>query len=206
MAINNYAEAWIDQYANQLPTINFVSGDYSSLRDSIRQYVVLQCPEEYNDWANSSEVGMFVNGLSYLGSIINYRVDLNAHDIFPSTTERRQSLLNFVKMLSYSPKRNIAALGIAKITSIRTSEPVYDSLGNSLQDIDINWNDSVNPNWQEQFLTILNNSLASTNPYGKPLKKMSKDGISVQLYELNNSFVGFFEYNIFEKHWRWESG
>lgn len=186
MAIINYAEEWIDQYANQLPTINFVSGDYTSLRESIRQYVTLQCPEDYNDWANSSEVGMFVNGLSYLGSIINYRVDLNAHDLFPSTTERRQSLLNFVKMLSYSPKRNIAALGIAKIVSIKTTESIYDSLGNSLQEIDINWNDVTNPNWQEQFLTILNASLSGNNPFGKPLKKITKNGVSTQTYELNN--------------------
>ena len=186
MSIKNYAEAWIDQYANQLPTVNFVAGDYTSLKESIRQYVTLQCPEDYNDWANSSECGIFVNGLSYLGSIINYRVDLNAHDIFPSTTERRQSLLNFVKILSYSPKRNIAALGIAKITSIRTTEGIYDSLGNSLQEIKINWNDSANPNWQEQFLTILNRALSSTNPFGKPLKKMSYNGISTQTYELNN--------------------
>lgn len=186
MAITNYAEAWIDQYANQLPTINFVSGDYTSIKESIRRYVSMQCPEDYNDWANSSEVGIFVNGLSYLGSIINYRVDLNAHDIFPSTTERRQSLLNFVKMLSYSPKRNIAALGIAKLVSIRTTESIYDSMGNSLQDIDIHWNDSTNVNWQEQFLTILNASFSSTNPFGKPLKKMAYNGITTQLYEINN--------------------
>lgn len=187
MAITNYAEAWIDQYANQLPTINFVSGDYSSLKESIRQYVVNQCPEDYNDWANSSEVGMFVNGLSYLGSIINYRVDLNAHDIFPSTTERRQSLLNFVKMLSYSPKRNIAALGIAKIVSVKTTETVYDSIGNSLKDLTINWNDAANQNWQEQFLTILNAVFSSTNPFGKPVKKATYDGITTQLYELNDT-------------------
>ena len=186
MAITNYAESWIDQYANQLPTVNFVSGDYSSLKESIRQYIVNQCPEDYNDWANSSEVGMFVNGLSYLGSIINYRVDLNAHDIFPSTTERRQSLLNFVKMLSYSPKRNIASLGIAKIVSVKTSESIYDSLGNSLKDLTINWNDAANQNWQEQFLTILNSVFSSTNPFGKPIKKTTNNGVTTQLYGLNN--------------------
>ena len=186
MAITNYAEAWIDQYANQLPTINFVSGDYKSLKESIRQYVVNQCPEDFNDWAESSEVSIFTNGLSYLGSIINYRVDLNAHDIFPSTTERRQSLLNFVKMLSYSPKRNIASLGIAKIVSVRTNESIYDSFGNSLKDITINWNDTANPNWQEQFLTILNASFSSTNPFGKPLKKINYNGITTQTYEINN--------------------
>ena len=54
MAITNYAESWLDQYTKQLPTVNFVSGDYTSLRECIRQYVTSQCPEDYNDWANSS--------------------------------------------------------------------------------------------------------------------------------------------------------
>ena len=152
MAITNYAESWLDQYTKQLPTVNFVSGDYTSLRECIRQYVTSQCPEDYNDWASSSEVGIFVNGLSYLGSVVNYRVDLNAHDIFPSTTERRQSLLNFAKMLSYSPKRNIGALGIAKLISIQTSQSVRDTAGNLLKDVPIVWNDASNKNWLEQFL------------------------------------------------------
>ena len=89
-------------------------------------------------------------------------------------------------MLSYSPKRNIAALGIAKVTSIRTNESIYDSLGNSLQDININWNDMANPNWQEQFLTIMNRALGSNNPFGKPLKKITYNGVTTQTYALNN--------------------
>lgn len=187
MAINNYTESWTDAYDKYKSVINFVAGDFDTLKDAIRRYIVLQNPENYNDWAESSEVGMFANGLSYLGETLHYRVDLNAHDIFPSTTERRQSLLNFAKMLSYSPKRNICALGIAKLTQIQTSQTVYDTSGNLLKDVPIVWNDSSNKNWLEQFLTVMNASFVSTNPYGKPLKKELVDGITTQVYELNNT-------------------
>ena len=187
MAITNYAQSWKDVYDQYKSVVNFVAGDFDSLKDVIRKYIILQNPENYNDWAESSEVGMFANGLAYLGESIHYRVDLNAHDIFPSTTERRQSLLNFVKMLSYSPKRNICANGIAKLNSISTTQSVYDTSGNLLKDTVITWNDSSNPDWLEQFLTVMNSGMVSNNPFGKPLKKEYVDGVTTQLYELNNT-------------------
>lgn len=186
MAIQNYAESWTDNYDKYKSVVNFVAGDFSTLKDAIRRYIALQNPENYNDWAESSEVGMFANGLAYLGESLHYRVDLNAHDIFPSTTERRQSLLNFAKMLSYSPKRNICALGIAKLISVQTSQSVRDTAGNLLKDVPIVWNDASNKNWLEQFLTVMNASFVSNNPFGKPLKKEAVNGTNTQLYELNN--------------------
>ena len=187
MAITNYAESWKDVYDQYKSVVNFVAGDFDSLKDVIRQYIVMQNPENYNDWAESSEVGMFANGIAYLGESLHYRVDLNAHDNFPSTTERRQSLLNFVKMLSYSPKRNICATGIAKLISVSTTQSVTDTAGNLLKDTTISWNDSSNPDWLEQFLTIMNSAFVSNNPFGKPLKKEVVDSITTQLYELNNT-------------------
>lgn len=188
MSNQNIAESWIDKYDKYKTVINYVAGDFSSLKSAIRKYIASQNPENYNDWAESSEVGMFANGLAYLGESLHYRIDLNAHDIFPSTTERRQSLLNFAKMLSYSPKRNICANGLVKLTSISTSQNIQDTLGNNLKDVTINWNDASNENWLEQFLTIINSSLTYNNPFGKPLKKDSSENITTQLYELNSTY------------------
>ena len=189
MAITNYAQSWTDVYEKYQSVVNFVAGDFDSLKDVIRRYIASQNPENYNDWAESSEVGMFSNGLAYLGESLHYRVDLNAHDVFPSTTERRQSLLDFTKMLSYSPKRNICANGIAKIKSITTSQNVYDTSGNLLKDTPILWNDSANTDWLEQFLTVINSALISNNPYGKPLKKETIDNVTTQLYQLNSTYL-----------------
>ena len=115
MAVKNYAENWVDIYNTYLDTINFAAGDFDSLKSSIRDYVSKQVPEQMNDWQESSETGIFVNALAYLGSVENYRVDLNVNDLFPTTTSRKQSLLNFTKMLSYANKRNICANGLAKL-------------------------------------------------------------------------------------------
>ena len=75
MTVNNYAESWKYIYDKYKTSINFVAGDFNSLKDVIREYVIRQNPENYNDWAESSEAGLFVNSIAYLGESLHYRVD-----------------------------------------------------------------------------------------------------------------------------------
>ena len=200
MAVKNYTESWVDTYKRYLGSINFTAGDFDSLKSVIRDYVVRQNPEGYNDWQESSEVGMFVNAIAYLGENINYRVDLNVNDLFPSTTTRKQSLLNFVKLLSYASKRNIGANGLAKLTSVSTTQDITDSSGTLLQGVKINWNDPSNEDWLEQFLTVMNSAFTYTNQFGKPTKNVALNNISNQLYQMtsaiNPSAVYSFSANI----------
>ena len=187
MAIVNYTESWIDTYNKYLGSINFTEGDFDGLKAVIRDYVTRQNPEGYNDWQQSSEVGMFVNAIAYLGENINYRVDLNVNDLFPETTERKQSLLNFTRMLSYESKRNICANGLAKLVSVSTTQDITDTAGTLLRGVTIKWNDKTNEDWLEQFLTILNSAFVYTNQFGKPTKTVSIDNISNQLYQFNSA-------------------
>ena len=129
---SNYAESWKNVYKQYAGDINFVAGDFDTLKTAIRQYIVNQIPENFNDFSDSSEVGMFSNSIAWLGENLHYRVDLSVHNLFPQTTERKQALLDFVKMLSYFPNRNNCALGLAKIQSVTTDEDIEDSLGNNL--------------------------------------------------------------------------
>jgi len=186
MAIVNYTESWIDTYNKYLGSINFTEGDFDGLKAVIRDYVTRQNPEGYNDWQQSSEVGMFVNAIAYLGENINYRVDLNVNDLFPETTQRKQSLLNFTRMLSYESKRNIGACGLAKLVSVSTTQDITDTSGTLLQGVTIKWNDPTNEDWLEQFLTIMNSAFVYTNQFGKPTKTVSINSISNQLYQFNS--------------------
>lgn len=187
MANKNYTESWLDTYKKYLGSINFTAGDFDSLKSVIRDYVVRHNPEGYNDWQESSEVGMFVNAVAYLGENINYRVDLNVNDLFPSTTTRKQSLLNFVKMLSYNSKRNRCANGLAKLVSVSTTQDITDSSGTLLQGVTINWDDKTNEDWLEQFLTIMNSAFTYTNQFGKPTKNVPINNISNQIYQFNSA-------------------
>ena len=194
MAIVNYTESWIDTYNKYLGSINFTEGDFDGLKAVIRDYVTRQNPEGYNDWQQSSEVGMFVNAIAYLGENINYRVDLNVNDLFPETTERKQSLLNFTRMLSYESKRNICANGLAKLVSVSTTQDITDTAGTLLRGVTIKWNDKTNEDWLEQFLTVLNSAFVYTNQFGKPTKTVSIDNISNQLYQFNSAINNLCSY------------
>lgn len=199
MAIVNYTESWIDTYNKYLGSINFTEGDFDGLKAVIRDYVTRQNPEGYNDWQQSSEVGMFVNSIAYLGENINYRVDLNVNDLFPETTQRKQSLLNFARMLSYESKRNICANGLAKLVSVSTTQDITDTAGTLLRGVTIKWNDKTNEDWMEQFLTILNSAFVYTNQFGKPTKVATIDSISNQLYQINSAVNSSCTYSFISK-------
>ena len=186
MANNNFAESWKDLYKQYIGTVNFVAGDYETLKDAIRQYIVNQIPENYTDFADSSEVAMFSNSIAYLGENLHQRIDFSVHNLFPQTTEKKQALLDFVKMLSYFPTRNICALGLGKIVSVSTNEDIEDSVGISLVNQTITWNDAANENWQEQFLTVINAALSANNQFGNPRKTDTIDGVITQVYQMNN--------------------
>lgn len=200
MIMSNFAESWKDLYKNYIGTINFVAGDYETLKSAIRQNIVNSIPENYTDFSDSSEVAMFSNSIAYLGENLHYRIDFSVHDLFPQTTERKKALLDFVKMLSYFPQRNICALGLGKIVSVRTDEDIEDSMGTSLAGQTIGWNDTSNDNWQEQFLTVMNAAFSSNNTFGNPKKTENINGVVTQIYqmntEVNNACVYTFVSNI----------
>lgn len=187
MAIKNYAENWEDTYNSYLGSINFSTTNMAELVAAIRQYVTRQTPEGVNDWQSSSEIGIFTNAVAYLGENLMYRLDLNVNDLFPSSTEREQSLLNFTKLLSYASKRNICANGLAKLVSVSTTQNVVDNAGTILKGTTIKWNDPTNEDWLEQFLLIMNSAFTYTSQFGKPIKSVSIDNISNQLYQLNSA-------------------
>lgn len=188
MSAGYFAEGWRKLYQDYQGVVNFIDADMNSLMNSVRQYIYIQNPENYNDWAESSEVGMFSNTLCYLAENINYRVDFNAHDNFPMTAERKQSVLNFAKFVSYAPKRLIESKGIAKIVQISTSEDIRDSNNISLKNSIIKWNDTANNNWLEQFLLVMNSAFTYTNPYGKPIKNETVDNVKTHLYQINSNY------------------
>jgi hypothetical protein len=89
-------------------------------------------------------------------------------------------------MLSYKPARNSTARGLVKLTAIKTSEPVTDSAGNNLSNVEVRWNDPNNPNWFEQFIVVLNTSISETNQFGKPTQSQTINSLNNDMYGFNN--------------------
>ncbi len=187
--INTYAaESW-DKIYSVFKQINFTSYTYDEVKESLLQYIQIYHAEDFNDFIESSELVMMIESFAYAVELLAYRTDQAAHENFIATAQRKQSVLRLAKLISYNASRNIPARGLVKITSVRTDQTVFDSLGNNLANTTIAWNDPNNTNWKEQFFLVMN--LVLTSRFGQPSKSFQIADVLMQLYTLDNNANSF---------------
>ena len=178
------AEDWTKIYQT-FRNADFQSYDYETLRKSMIDYLRLYYPEDFNDFTESSEFIALIDLIAFMGQSLAFRTDLNARENFIDTAQRRDSVFKLARLISYVPKRNIASSGYLKVDGISTTETVYDSNGLNLAGLVISWADSGNNNWLEQFTTILNASLVSSQTVGKPGNSQLINGITTSEYQIS---------------------
>lgn len=147
---------------------DFQSYDYDTLRKTFVDYLRTYYPETFNDYVESSEYIALLDVMAYMGQALSFRNDLNTRENFIDTAERRDSVIKLANLVGYTPKRNIAGQGYAKIVSVSTSEQIRDVNNLNLSNLTILWNDPSNPNWQQQYNSIINAALIDTQKVGKP--------------------------------------
>ena len=163
---------------------DFRSYDYETLRKSFIDYLRLYYPETFNDYVESSEFIALLDVMAFMGQGLAFRSDLNARENFIDTAERRDSVIKLANLVSYTPKRNIAGQGYIKVTSITTSQNLTDINGVNLSNIPILWNDPANPNWLEQYNTILNAAMIDSQRIGRPGNISELLGVTTSEYAL----------------------
>lgn len=161
------------------------SYDYETLRKSFIDYLRANYPETFNDYTESSEFVALLDVMAFMGQALSFRSDLNARENFIDTAERRDSVIKLANLVGYNPKRNIAGQGFLKVTSVKTTEQVKDINGLFLNNLTILWNDPSNPNWQEQFNSILNATLVNSQRVGRPGHSNTILGIKTDEYSVN---------------------
>jgi guanyl-specific ribonuclease Sa len=180
----NAAEGWLNNY-RYLVNADFKAYDFESLRTALLNYIQLNYPEDFNDFISSSEYVALVDLMSFMGQNLAFRSDLNLRETFLETAEVRGNVLSIARQLGYKSFRNGAATGFLKITSVTTTQELYDSKGTNLAGKTIVWADPLNLDFNEQFSLILNQALNKSNPIGRPVSSISTNGVSRQLYELD---------------------
>ena len=164
---------------------DFQSYDFETLRKSFIDYIRLYYPESFNDYIESSEFIALLDVMAFMGQAGSFRNDLNTRENFIDTAERRDSVNRLAELVSYTPKRNTAAQGFIKVTSISTTEGVIDFTGVNLSNVTVNWNDTTNPNWAEQFTVIVNAALSGSQRFGRPGNSQTLLGVDTEEYTLN---------------------
>ena len=184
------AEDWTKLYQT-FRNADFQSYDFETLRKSMVDYLRLYYPEDFNDFIESSEFIALIDTIAFLGQSLAFRGDLNARENFIDTAQRRDSILKLARLISYNPKRNIAAQGFLKFDSISTTETIYDSNGINLSGLLVNWADAGNDNWQEQFTAIINAALLTNQTTSKPSNSQIINGVTNNEFQINlvNSLV-----------------
>ena len=182
------AEDWTKIYQS-FNNSDFKSYDFETLRRTMIAYLRENYPEDFNDYIDSSEYVALIDLIAYLGQNLSFRIDLNARENFLETAQRRESILRLAQLINYNPMRNTPANGLLKITSISTTETLFDTAGSNLANAAVSWNDSTNPNWYSQFLTILNSAMPTNSTFGKPFDRKTIDGIPTELYEISTSIT-----------------
>ena len=163
---------------------DFQSYDFENLRRTMIEYLRTNYPEDFNDYIESSEYLALIDLIAFLGQSIAFRADLNARENFLELAERRDSVLRLARLISYNAKRNVAARGLLKFSTIQTTETVVDSNGRNLAGQVITWNDPSNTNWYDQFIKVLNASLPATQQFGNPVAKASIYSIPTEQYRI----------------------
>lgn len=189
------AESWERAY-DAFQNVNFAAFDYNTVKHSILDYIKLYFPETFNDYIESSEFIAIVEAFAYIAELMAYRIDVNAHENFISTAQRKDSILKLAKLVSYSASRPIPARGLVKITSVTTTESVIDAGGSNLSNRTIRWNDPTNPVWKDQFTILMNRVMQQNFGTVSPSDRFQLQDVLFELYALNLSSLptGVFQY------------
>jgi hypothetical protein len=163
---------------------DFRSYDYETLRKSFIDYLRAYYPETFNDYIESSEFIALLDVMAFMGQGLAFRNDLNTRENFIDTAERRDSVIKLANLVSYTPKRNLAGQGYLKVTSVRTTQNITDLNGFNLGNVPVLWNDPANPNWLEQYNTIINAALVNTQRVGLPANTAQILGVKTDEYTL----------------------
>ena len=176
---------------------DFQSYDFETLRKSFVDYLRLYYPETFNDYIESSEFIALLDVMAFMGQALAFRTDLNTRENYLDTAERRDSVVKLANLVSYTPKRNVAASGYLKVFSVQTTETVYDYNGINLANITVSWADPTNFDWQEQFNTIINAALVNTQRVGRPGNRTTIQGVRTDEYTINliPGFLPVISYN-----------
>jgi len=180
------SESWTAVYT-AFTNVSLKAYDFDTIRAALIDYISITYPDKFNDFIASSEFIAILDLVAYLGHSLSFRLDMNTRENFLDTAERRESVLRMAKTLGYNKTRPINARGFLKITSVTTNQPVSDNEGNSLANRTINWNDSNNADWYENFVDIIDAALSSSSKIQDPMASMVVAGVENYLYEINQT-------------------
>jgi hypothetical protein len=180
------SESWSAVYT-AFTNISLKAYDFDTIREALLNYVAQTYPDKFNDFVASSEFIAILDIVAYLGHSLSFRNDMNTRENFLDVAERRESVLRMAKTLGYNKTRPINSRGFVKITSVKTNQTIYDNNGNSLANRTVIWNNANDAEWYDNFVTVLNASLATGSTVDSPSATFVSSGVENYLHNINEN-------------------
>lgn len=96
--------------------INFAAQDFTTLRDSLINYIKAVYPLDYNYFSESDFGMMLIELVAYMGHVLSYKADYLANEGFLATARSRNSVKKLLELIGIRMRGPIAAAANAKIT------------------------------------------------------------------------------------------
>lgn len=111
----------------KLSKINFGTGfDFDQIRARLIEYVQAVFPDDYNQFVESDLGVMFIELISYMGSILAFKADSLANELFISTTRNRGNARKLLQLIGIDLRGPQAskATGKATISGLSSGDSV----------------------------------------------------------------------------------
>lgn len=175
---------------NAYRNVSIQTFDYNTVYAALDDYIATNNPEEYSDIKKNGVMKVHMDMISRLTHSLSYRHEQATRENFFDTATLRESVIKLAKAFSYRPKRNRAANGICRISSVRSNEPMFDVNGNNIANQTVKWNQSGDPDWFSKFRTILDRAFTTTNPFGRPLSRDTFNNVQHETYSIDRVNTG----------------
>lgn len=89
--------------------IKYISRDFDSLIQNLKNYLKQQFPESYRDFSDTSGGMAFLELVAYVGDILNFYIDKQFNELFLDRAKERKNLISLAKNLGYTIRGKAAA-------------------------------------------------------------------------------------------------
>jgi hypothetical protein len=104
-----------EEYRRDL--VDFTATDFATLRQSLIDYVKAVYPNDYNNFEESDLGMMFIELVSYMGSIMSYKSDMLAHESFIKTAKDRTNVRKLLELIGIRLRGPVGGAGAARVTA-----------------------------------------------------------------------------------------
>jgi len=102
--------------------LSYVDYDFDNLKNELINR--LKETDAWKDTYQSSTGTMIIDFYAYVGNLLMYYLERRAEECYINTAQNRSSILNLVKLINYTPKRKVSALGTLQFSLSEASTKI----------------------------------------------------------------------------------